>query len=172
MDFAGLGTWGNLASWEDTDGTRWVLAPAGGPKHPAFTFPITNGDASHGSIVAFKVEEKAGKTVLTPGWMSRDLITPAPPVVANGVVFALSTGEFVRQSNEREGGLYQVEARAAKSVPGVLYALDGRTGRELWSSGNQIATFGHNVGLAIANGRIYFGTFDNVLYGFGFPMEH
>src|SRR5262249_58684999 len=64
-------TWGNLASWEDADGTRWVLAPVGGPKHPSFKFPITNGDAPHGSIVAFKVEDKDGKPELTPVWMSR-----------------------------------------------------------------------------------------------------
>jgi outer membrane protein assembly factor BamB len=172
VDFAEFGTWGNLASWEDADGTRWVLAPVGGPKHPSFKFPITNGDAPHGSIVAFKVEDKDGKPVLTPVWISRDMITPAPPVVTNGIVFALQTGEFVRQANEREGGLFQAEARAAKSTRAILYALDGKTGKELWSSGNQIATFGHNVALALANGRIYLGTYDNTLYAFGFPMEH
>ena len=34
VDFAGAGTWGSLATWEDALGTRWVLAPVWGPKHP------------------------------------------------------------------------------------------------------------------------------------------
>lgn len=172
VDFAGLGTWGNLATFEESDGTRWVYAPVGGPKAASFTFPISNGDAPHGSLVAFKVEEKDGKPVLTPAWISRDMVSPAPPVVTNGIVFVVATGEFVRQANEREGGLFQADARVAKSVPAILYALDAKTGKELWSSGSQIATFGHNVGIAIANGRVYFATYDSVLYSFGFPMEH
>ena len=44
IDFAGAGTWGSLASWEDERGTRWVLAPVWGPKHPAFKFPLSNGE--------------------------------------------------------------------------------------------------------------------------------
>jgi len=185
IDFAGAGTWGSLASWEDRpegrdgregqqgpEATRWVLAPVLGPKHSAFTFPITNGDASVGSIAAFKVEDRNGRPVLTPVWQSRNLITPAPPAVVNGMVFALSTGEWVRQANDREGGLYQAEVRAQKSAPAVLYALDAATGRELWSSGNQVSSFTHFAALSIANGRIYFTTYDNTLYCFGIPMEH
>jgi len=30
IDFAGAGTWGSLSSWEDAQGTRWVLAPVWG----------------------------------------------------------------------------------------------------------------------------------------------
>jgi len=172
VDFAGLGVWGSMASWEDKNGTRWVLAPIWGPLHPKFKFPVTNGDAPHGSIVAFKVEEKDGKTVLAPAWVSRDLIIPAPPVIANGVVFALSSGEFVRQANENQGGLFSAQQRAERSVHAVLYALDGETGKELYSSGDAITSFTHFAGMAVANGRVYFGTYDNTLYSFGFPMEH
>ena len=172
IDFAGAGTWGSLASWEDAQGARWVLAPIWGPKHSAFKFPIANGEANVGSIGAFKVEDRNGKPVLTPVWISRNLITPAPAAVVNGIVFALSTGEWVRQANDREGGLYQADVRAQKSAAAVLYALDGATGKELWSSGSQVTSFTHFAALSIANGRVYFTTYDNTLWCFGIPMEH
>ena len=172
IDFAGAGTWGSLASWEDKDHTRWVLAPVWGPKHPQAKFPITNGETNVGTIAAFKVEERNGKPVLANAWTSRNLITPAAPAVANGVVFALGTGEWVRQANDREGGLYQADMRAQRSAPAVLYALDAATGKELWSSRNTVTSFAHNGALSIANGRVYFTTYDNTLYCFGFPMEH
>ena len=172
VDFAGYGIWGGLASWEDSKGTRWVLAPVWGPLTKEVKFPITNGDTSHGSVVAFKVEEKDGKTILAPAWVSRDLITPAPPVIANGVVFALSSGEFVRQANENQGGLFSSQQRAERSVHATLYALDGETGKELYTSGDSITSFTHFAGMAVANGRVYFGTYDNTLYSFGFPIEH
>ena len=172
IDFAGAGTWGSLASWEDVQGTRWVLAPVWGPKHPGFKFPITNGEANVGSIAAFKVEDRSGKPALAPAWISRNMITPAPPAIANGLVFALGTGEWVRQANDKEGGLYQAEARAQKSAPAVLYVLDAATGKELWSSGNQVTSFTHFAALSIANGRVYFTTYDGTLYCFGIPMEH
>jgi outer membrane protein assembly factor BamB len=172
VDFAGRGTWGSLASWQDASGTRWVLAPVWGPLHPDMKFPITNGNAPQGSIVAFKVEESNGKTVLTPAWVSRNLVIPAPPVVANGVVFALSSGEYVRQANENQGGLFSPEQRAQLSTHAILYALDAATGKELYSSGDAITSFTHFAGMAVANGRVYFSTFDNTLYSFGFPIEH
>jgi outer membrane protein assembly factor BamB len=118
------------------------------------------------------VEEKDGKTVLSPAWVSRDLIIPAPPVVVNGVVFALSSGEFVRQANENQGGLFSSAQRAERSVHATLYALDAETGKELYSSGDSIASFTHFASMAVANGRVYFGTYDNTLYSFGFPIEH
>jgi len=172
VDFAGAGTWGSLASWEDAQGTRWVLAPVWGPKHPGAKFAMTNGETNVGTIAAFKVEEHSGKLSLANAWTSRNLITPAAPAIANGVVFALGTGEWVRQANDREGGLYQADVRAQRSAPAVLYALDAATGKELWSSGNQVTSFAHNGALSIANGRVYFTTYDNTLYCFGFPMEH
>jgi len=39
----------------------------------------------------------------------------------------------------------------------------------LYSSGDQIASFAHFGGLSIANGRVYLGTYDSVLYSFGLP---
>jgi outer membrane protein assembly factor BamB len=171
VDFAGRGIWGSLATWEDAKGTRWLLSPIWGPLHPNMKFPMANGDAPNGSIAAFKVEDRDGKTVLTPVWASRDLIAPAPPVIANGIVFAISSGEFVRQAREKQGGLWSVQERAERSTHATLYAFDAETGKELYSSGDNITSFTHFAGLTVVNGRVYFGTFDNTLYAFGFPME-
>jgi outer membrane protein assembly factor BamB len=51
----------------------------------------------------------------------------------------------------------------------TIYAFDGQTGKELWSSGNQITSWNHWSGLTVANGRAYLGTFDGSLYSFGVP---
>ena len=53
----------------------------------------------------------------------------------------------------------------------TLYALDGETGKELYSSGDPAATFTHGTGLAVANRRIYFTTHDNTVYTFGFLAD-
>jgi len=44
---------------------------------------------------------------------------------------------------------------------------DPETGKELYSSGDQIKSFNHFTGLSVANGRVYIGTYDSVLYCFG-----
>src|SRR6185436_17531156 len=43
LNFASAGIWGSLASWEDSRGTRWVLAPYWGPAHPDFKVPVSYG---------------------------------------------------------------------------------------------------------------------------------
>ena len=66
------------------------------------------------------------------------------------------------------GGLSSGPARRVpNSRRAALYALDGQTGKELWSSGNQIESWNHFSGLTVANGRAYLATFDGVLYCFG-----
>jgi outer membrane protein assembly factor BamB len=168
VDFAGRGFWGSFATYEDAKGTRWVYAPAWGPPGAATNFPVKNGDAPNGSIMAFKVEDGPdGQPTLVPAWISRDMNVPEPPVVVNGIVFAISSGEFVRQARVSEGGLWTSQQRAEKSKPAVIYAFDAETGAELWSSGNTITSFTHFGGLTIVNGRIYIATYDNTLYAFG-----
>ena len=142
---SGGGVWGGLASWEDADGTRWVAAPVWGALNSELKL---SGSAPNGSVVAFKVDDQNGAPVLVPAWVSRDLRSPVPPVVTAGVVFALST--------------------AGKAT---LYALDGATGKEMWSSGAQVPTAASLTGLSIANGRIYFTTTDGTLYAFGVFLE-
>ena len=91
-----------------------------------------------------------------------------PVVIANGVVFAYGNGEDATQATF-DGGLgYNTSAnRIAHSGHATLYALDALTGAELWSSGDQITSFSHFSSLAVANGRVYLGTYDGTLYCFG-----
>jgi outer membrane protein assembly factor BamB len=104
---------------------------------------------------------------LEPAWASRDMTTSEPPIIANGVVFVLAGGEFTGQANDAEGGLFSAEERIKRSVPAKLFALDALTGKELFSSGDQITSFLHQAGLSIADGKVMFGTFDGTIYCFG-----
>jgi outer membrane protein assembly factor BamB len=165
VNFQTEGTWGSFASWEDKDGTRWVLAPIGGPV--AVEFPISYGPTPNGGVIALKLTDTGGKVELTPAWLSRDMMSAEPPVVANGVVFVLAAGEFTAQANDDDGGLFSYEQRIKNSIPAKLYALDAKTGKELYSSGDQISSFLHQAGIAVAGGRVIFGTFDGTIYCFG-----
>lgn len=168
VNFAAAGVWGSMASWEDTDGTRWVLVPFWGAVHPNFKAPVMNGAVEHGAIVAFKVEERNGKPQLIPAWISRDMNQAEAPVVANGVVFAYGSGENNIQATAQEGlAANNSPTRIKNSTHAILYALDARTGKQLWSSGDEIKSFAHFTGLSVANGRVYLGTYDSVMYSFG-----
>lgn len=169
---AGRGFWGAFASWVDDKNTRWLIAPGWGPlSSKAPPFPVANGPVHGGAILAFKVEEKAGKPVLTPAWISRDMTVPEPPIVANGVVFALANGENVMQANS-EGGLMDTQERL-KTAPGhaILYAFDAETGKELFNSGDTMPAIAHFSGIAVSDGRVYVTTYDSTLYAFGLNDE-
>jgi outer membrane protein assembly factor BamB len=169
VNFASAGIWGSMASWEDSKGTRWVLTPYWGPGHPKFKAPLMYGPVKNGAIVAFKVEEKGGKYSLVPAWVSRDMNRAEPPVIANGVVFAFGNGENTEQAYADRGLDDASPLRIKNSTHAVFYALDGETGKELYSSGDQITSFAHFAGLSVANGHVYLGTFDGMLYCFGLP---
>jgi outer membrane protein assembly factor BamB len=158
---------GALASWQDANGVRWILAPSGGPVASGPKFPSTNGKVTNGSIVAFKVTDQNSQPVLEPSWVSRDMVSPDPPIIINGVVLALSTGAYLTGDREMETG-----QRVKRSSPAILYALDGATGKELWNSGNTIASFAYGAGLSGGSGQVYVATHDNTVYAFGFPIEH
>ncbi len=162
-----MGVWGALASWEDASRTRWVLTPFWGPKHPQFKAPLEYGTVSFGAVAAFKLEDKAGKPVLTPAWISRDMYMAEPPVIANGLVFTYGSGESTTQRWAEPGHAGGAQGRIQESTHAILYVLDGQTGMELWSSGDQIASWNHFTGLTVANGRVYIGTYDGILYCFG-----
>ncbi len=153
--FSGTGIAGAFSSWED-GATRWVYASVWG--------------APNGGVVALKVEDQGGKPVLTKAWTSRDMLSPAPTVTANGLVFALSSGESSRNAKEN-GSPYSVAEKQKLAKPAVLYVLDGLTGKELYSSGAMASTFSHGTGVAVANRRIYFTTHDNTVYALGFLAE-
>ena len=162
------GVWGGMSTWEVIEGPRWILVPVWGAVNPELKVPGTNGPASSGSILAFRLDEKDGSPVLTPVWASRDMSTPEPPAIGGGVVFALSSGEFTRQA----GRAGEIEERAKSGTRATLYALDAATGKELYSSRAQIAGPAALTGLTLANGRVYFAGMDGTVYCFGMYLEH
>src|SRR3954470_3098683 len=123
---------GALATWEDAQNARWIAVPS------------TRG------IVAFKVADTGGKLALEPGWTSRDIASPLPPLVVNGVLFAASAG--------------------TKAVPAVLYAIDASNGKDLWNSMRTITTSVRG-GLSAGQGNVYVPGADSTLYAFGFAIE-
>jgi hypothetical protein len=135
--------WGGLSTWAEPEGSRWVLATVWGSS--------AKGTGRNGSITAFKIEDQGDKPVFTQVWTSADMVKPVPPVISNGVIFALANGD--RQNHAS------------------LHALDGSTGRELWSTGTQVSAAGSLTGLTVANGRVFFTTADNTLWAFGVPLE-
>ena len=124
---------GALAAWEDTAGTHWVLA--GAPN----------------AVVAYKVVDQNGKYTLQTGWTSPNIASPLPPIVVDGIVFAVASG--------------------AGSKPAVLYALDGETGKELFNSGSTITgPVMRTSGLAASAGQLYIAGADSTVYAFGVPL--
>jgi hypothetical protein len=162
--YTNAGASGGLATWED-QGTRWILAPTVGAAQAGVKF-ASNGVVTNGSVVAYKLADQNGTLTLEPGWASRDLSSPLGPAVVNGVVFAVSSGE-----HRAAGANVTTAQRAQRSTPAVIYALDGLTGKELWSSGKTITSFARS-GLSAGAGQVYLVTFDNTVYAFGIPMEH
>jgi outer membrane protein assembly factor BamB len=158
---------GALATWQAIDGVRWLLVPGIGAPTPGSGFSAGNGAVTHGAIVAWKLVDPNGAISLEPGWVSRDLVSPITPMILNGVVFALSSGEF-----RSDDGKLSVNQRVQRSSPAVLYALDGATGQVLWDSGKTITSFVHSGGLSGGASELYVETFDETLYAFGFPIEH
>ncbi|HEV3216627.1 MAG TPA: PQQ-binding-like beta-propeller repeat protein, partial [Vicinamibacterales bacterium] len=90
-----------------------------------------------------------------------------PVIIANGIVFGYGSGEETKQAFPDLALQFDSSIRASKGTHATIYALDARTGRELWSSGDQIKTWNHFSGLTVANGRVYLGTYDGTLYSFG-----
>jgi hypothetical protein len=156
-----------LATWQALDGVRWLLAAGAAVPAAGSGFAQRNGPVTDGADAAWRVVDRNGSISLEPGWLSRDLISPLTPVVINGVVFALSSGEF----RSTDSSLPAPE-RIRRSSAAVLYALDGATGKAIWDSGTTITSFVHSGGLSGQAGQLYLETFDETLYAFGFPMEH
>jgi outer membrane protein assembly factor BamB len=173
VDFAGHGFWGALSTWEDAQKTRWLLAPAWGPPaEEGMKFPVSYGATPDGSVMAFKVVDKDGRAELAPAWMSENMEVPEPVAIANGVVFALATGENVQQVDSDGNILNSAQREAGTKGHAVLYALDAETGKTLYSSGDGMKGFAHFSGLAVSNGRVFAVTHDSTVYAFGLGEEN
>lgn len=182
VTFEGEGIWGAPSMWKDLPRDEtWIYVPISGPvSREAPQFPITDGDHPHGSIMAFKVILKPAtqKPTLQPAWISGDFDLPEPVAIANGVVFALSTGENPNQVvqsaaviNQGYKGLLSNAQRTQNTTHAIFHALDARTGKELYSSGALITTWTHFSGLAVAEGRVYVVDHDSDVYCFGLKDE-
>ena len=102
----GRGVWGAIATAADPQGRRFLYVPMWGPhSKSAPTFTFSYGDAPRGSIMAFEVSGGGDKLSLIPTWISRDMQVPDPPVVANGVVYAIQTGENTVQNPGPRGDI-------------------------------------------------------------------
>jgi outer membrane protein assembly factor BamB len=145
-----------IASWQDSAGTRWIVAAVSGPLHADTKAAMANGAVTAGSLVAFTLVDQNGAPTLQPQWTSRDLAAPVTPAIVNGVVFALASGEA-------KGG--------GRSSNAVLYALDAATGKELWTSGNTITSPVRGVGPSAGDSQVYVAASDGTLYAFGMTME-
>ncbi len=144
-------SWDGFATWQDKDGTTWVFASISVEVLSTDNSLKRSGPTPHGAIVAFKLDD-SGQLSLRPVWISRDMVNPAPPRIANGVVVALSAGDA--------------------STHATLYMLNAATGEELYSSKNEIPTSAEFSGVSIGDGHAFFTDRDNVLYSFGIGLEH
>jgi outer membrane protein assembly factor BamB len=168
----GRGVWGAIASYE-TDGKRYLYLPMlGHPSKDAPAFAKTNGDIPNGSIMAFQVLNDAGKISAAPLWTSTDMIMPDPPVVANGVVYALSTGGQAMQNMAHPGEkrlTYDISSvlRSTPVSSMVLYAYDAQSGKQLWSSGKALSDWVHFSEPVVAQGKVFVVTHDAHVVAFG-----
>ncbi|MEJ2008019.1 MAG: PQQ-binding-like beta-propeller repeat protein [Acidobacteriota bacterium] len=179
LQYEQYGIWGGPSAWMDTEGEAWLYVPAWGPPSKKLPkFPVTNGPAPHGSVMAFRtvIDPETKQPTLEPAWISRDLDVPEPVAIAGGVVFALSTGENTQQT-EGSAVIYHGQKtltdrqRSENTHRAVLYALDAKTGKTLYESGGDIESWTHFSGLAIAGGRVYVVDHASNLYCFGLASK-
>jgi outer membrane protein assembly factor BamB len=183
MLYASNGVWGAPATAVNARNERWVYLPMWGAPSKGMAFGRTHGDARDGSIMAFQVAFDGGKPVLVPKWVSRNLAVPESPVIANGVVFAISTGEntLQRHTDPRYHEIFQrpnepplpktgtltAEERGQNVRHAILYALDAETGEELFSSNDLIDDWTHLSSITVADGQVYVTTRKSFVYAFG-----
>ncbi len=166
------GVWGGIATYE-TGGRRFLYLPLyGHPSKDAPLFPTTNGPREDGSVMAFEVKKDGDKFSAVPLWTSTNMVMPDPPVVANGIVFALSTGGQAMQNMAQPGQqrmTYDVSS-VLRSTPVsnmVLYAYDAVSGKELWNSRKTLTDWVHFSEPVVALGKVFVATHDGHVVAFG-----
>jgi hypothetical protein len=148
-------------------GRRWLLMPIEGRLTPDGMWPPAAGAITTGAIVALEVVDDGGKLSLRPDWVSRDLTSPATPIIVNGVVFAVAKGKAATPAS----GTATAMDAARSATPAVLYAMKAADGKDLWNSGATITSYAAGRSFWSASGQVYVGAFDGTVYAFGFPME-
>ena len=87
------GVLGGFASWQATDGTRWVVAP------------------TSNKVVGMKLTEADGKPAFAKVWTSGDMVNPMAPVLTGDMAFVLDAGRG--KTNAR---LYALDATTGKEI--------------------------------------------------------
>jgi hypothetical protein len=168
---AGTGFRGAFSTWMNVDtGTRRFYAPVFGAIRKTSGLKPDRQRADSGFILALELAGTKDKPTLTALWASHDMLSPAPAVIANGMLFILSTGQLPRVAKP-DGKPYSSAEREQLAKPARLYVLDAVTGKDLYSSGELSADAPPGAELAVANGRAYFSARDNAVYCFGIPSE-
>jgi hypothetical protein len=149
-----------------------------GPAAKDIVFPRRNGEAPQGSIMALRLATDGPGLKLEPQWISRDLNLPDNVAVANGLVFAVQTGEQAIQHPDNPEGhgrpingqhaLTQDELakfRATPVAPMTLYAFDALTGQQLYAG--ELKDWVHFSQPVVAAGRVFLVSHDAHVYAFG-----
>jgi outer membrane protein assembly factor BamB len=172
----GQGVWGSITSYETPDRKRFLYVPMWGPPSKnGPQFKSNGGPAPHGSIMAFQVTADGEKLSLAPQWISRDMIVPDPPVVANDVLYAIQTGEQTVQSpaylhgTQDEINHNPLSAKYRSTPVGnlTLYAFDAETGKQLYSSDKILTDWVHFSEPVVALGKVFVVSHDAHVYAFG-----
>ncbi len=162
------GIWGAMSVWKDYAGETWLYVPSWGVPTEAAQFPKAYGPVTQGSIMAFKVVPGVGgNPVLQPAWISSDIAVPDPAAIVGGVLFVVGTGENTQQVNAGDINQLLGDRQSRNTGHAILHALDARTGKELWNSGDTMSGWTHFSGIAIGTGKIFVTTHDGAVYAFG-----
>jgi len=169
----GRGVWGAITTYENPQGRRFLYLPMlGEPSTQSPVFPITNGPRPNGSVLAFEMKNDNGKISAVPVWTSDDMVMPDPPVVANGVLYALASGgqamqNFAKPGDPRMPRNISAKLRSTPVTNMQLFAYDAETGKRLWTSGKTLDNWVHFSEPAVALGKVYVVTHDARVIAFG-----
>ena len=166
----GWGFWGAFSSWQNESGDRFVYMPLWNKQaeESAAGFRYKNGDTTQGSVIALQVMQDGETFKLLPLWVTGINQAPDAPVVANGVVYAVGTGEQTIQNPGRPMSL--AEGAVFRSTPvghQELYALDAETGKILFDSKNVLKDWDHFSEPVVSHGKVFLVSHDAHLYAFG-----
>ena len=118
LSYASMGVWGAPATYVNARNERWVYSRCGDrhrsrppSRKPTAPLPMaaswhSSGDAKPGAGGPRIKRRQAGSRT---EWVSRNLAVPDSPVIANGLVYAISTGEntLQRHTDPRYHAIYQ-----------------------------------------------------------------
>ena len=170
------GVWGAISTYLTPDNKRFVYVPMWGPNSKyAPKFAHTNGDTPNGSIMAFQISGDFAKPTVDALWQSPDLVMADPPTVANGVVYALSTGGQAFQNTTKIDGPRMgwdptttgAHFRSTPVAPMQLYALDAETGKVLFASKKMLTDWVHMSEPVVALGKVFLVSHDGHVMALG-----